>query len=73
MIKKPCLKRKAFYWDKTCLQAKRLIRNRRYKKASELGGFFAKNGTGGRTRTDTLLKATDFESVMSTNSITPAC
>lgn len=48
MIKKPCLKRKAFYWDKTCLQAKQLIRNRRYKKASESGGFFAKNGTGGR-------------------------
>lgn len=43
MIKKPYLKRTAFYWDKTCLQAKRLIRNRRYKKASELGGFFAKN------------------------------
>src|SRR5690554_6753986 len=30
------------------------------------------NGTGGRTRTGTLLKATDFESVVSTNSTTPA-
>ena len=30
------------------------------------------SGTSGRTRTDTPAKATDFESVMSTNSITLA-
>ena len=36
------------------------------------GIFYFTIGTSGRTRTDTLLKATDFESVMSTNSITLA-
>ena len=36
------------------------------------GIFYFTIGTSGRTRTDTLLKATDFESVMSTNFITLA-
>ena len=31
------------------------------------------DGTSGRTRTDTLLRATDFESVVSTNFTTLAC
>jgi hypothetical protein len=36
-----------------------------------LGGA-AESGTGGRTRTDKLLRAGDFESPVSTNSTTPA-
>ena len=35
--------------------------------------FGLSNGTSGRTRTDTLLRATDFESVVSTNFTTLAC
>ncbi len=42
----------------------------RYKKTLKLRVFLS--GTSGRTRTDTLARATDFESVMSTNSITLA-
>ena len=34
--------------------------------------LFCFYGAGGRTRTDTMLPPTDFESVTSTNSITPA-
>ena len=34
--------------------------------------FYLNIGTGGRTRTGTLLRASDFESDVSTNSTTPA-
>ena len=41
------------------------------QEAKNLSGLI-NTGTSGRTRTDTPAKATDFESVMSTNSITLA-
>jgi hypothetical protein len=41
------------------------------EKYSELIGL-QRNGTGGRTRTGTLLRASDFESDVSTNFTTPA-
>ncbi len=47
-----------------------VVLNRRLK--SYVDNYENLNGTSGRTRTATLLLATDFESVMSTNSITLA-
>ena len=58
------------------LAADTCLRRRSRHRASGIGvsvsGGFERIGTEGRTRTDKLLRAGDFESPVSTNSTTPA-
>ncbi len=55
-----------FYYDR------RRCPNGQVSQSGTLRDLFDESGTGGRTRTATPVKAGDFESPMSTNSITPA-